>query len=279
MQRITTNVAWSSWKPFSGSVGRNPRMDSDKKSLLAEVNASAKRNLMSVGGCADTPVDLVAGGNADGKRPCLGNGQTVLTRSPTQAEFVECWSEAIIRCGLSPALVDNPLFRKALVTTSRMGQTAVCMGKGTALGKRDTTLPHRQKFTRKIIPATDKRLDQENMARLNLPQSTWIETFLEGVTDKSTGLPLFSELVWFVYKVSGVMCSASVCEYYWSIEGWIHSQRRNRLDQRLVEKLVHAHTNLVLRESLDDVRHHLLPWDIYLVIDEVVDESEEEPEL
>ena len=83
---------------------------------------SAKRNLMSVGGCADTPVDLVAGGNADGKRPCLGNGQTVLTRPPTQAEFVECWSEAIIRCGLSPALVDNPLFRKALVTTSRMGQ-------------------------------------------------------------------------------------------------------------------------------------------------------------
>ena len=61
----------------------------------------------------DTPVDLVAGGNADGKRPCLGNGQTVLTRPPTQVEFVECWSEVIIRCGLSPDLVDNPLFRKA----------------------------------------------------------------------------------------------------------------------------------------------------------------------
>jgi hypothetical protein len=141
-------------------------MASDRNTLLAEANASAKRNLMSVGGCADTPVDLVAGGNADGKRPCLGNGQTVLTRPPTQAEFVECWSEAIIRCGLSPALVDNPLFRKALVTTSRMGQTAVCMGKGNALGKRDTTLPHRQTFTRKIIPQTDKRLDAENMERL-----------------------------------------------------------------------------------------------------------------
>ena len=74
--------------------------------------------------------------------------------------------EAIIRNCLPPALVDDPLFRKALVTTSRMGQTAVCMGKGTALGKRDTTLPHRQTFTRKIIPATDKRLDEENMARL-----------------------------------------------------------------------------------------------------------------
>jgi hypothetical protein len=126
-------------------------------------------------------------------------------RTSTQAEFVECWSEVIIRNGLSsrgyylpPALVDDPLFQKALVTTSRMGQTSMCMGKGTALGKRDTTLPHRQTFTRKIIPATDKRLDQENMARLNIPQATWIETLLEGVTDKSTGLPLFSEIAWFV---------------------------------------------------------------------------------
>jgi hypothetical protein len=126
--------------------------------------------------------------------------------------------EAIIRNGLPPALVDDPLFRKTLVTTSRMGQTTVCMGKGTALRKRDTTLPHRQTFTRKIIPVTDKRLDQENMARLNLPQATWIKTFLEGVVDKSTGLPLFSELAWFVYKVSGVMYSASECEHYWSIE-------------------------------------------------------------
>ncbi len=62
----------------------------------------------------------------------------------------------------------------------------------------------------------------------------------------------FSELVWFEYKVSGVMCSTSVCEYWWSIEGCIHSQRRNRFDQKLVEKLVRTHTNLVLRESLDD---------------------------
>jgi hypothetical protein len=150
------------------------------------------------------------------------------------------------------------------------------MGKGTALGKRDTTLTHRQTFTRKIIPVTDKRLDEENMARLNLPQETWIETFLEGVTDKSTGLSLFSELVWFVYKVSGVMCSTSACEHYWSIEGWIHSQRRNRLDQKLVEKLVRSHTNLVLRESLDDTIRDLLLWDIEIVIDEPVDEEEEE---
>ena len=70
-------------------------MASDKNTLLQEAAASAKRKLISVGGCADTPLDLAAGGNADGKRPCLGNGQTVLMKTPTQAEFVECWSEAI----------------------------------------------------------------------------------------------------------------------------------------------------------------------------------------
>ncbi len=38
------------------------------------------------------------------------------------------------------------------------------------------------------------------------------------------------------------------------------------------------HTNLVLRESLDDTLRDLLPWDIELVIDEPDDEKEEEPE-
>jgi hypothetical protein len=75
---------------------------------------------------------------------------------------------------------------------------------------------------------------------MTLPQATWIETFVEDVTDKNTGLSIFKELVWFEYKVSGVMCSPS-------IEGWIHSKRRNKLHQKLVEKLVRAHTNLVLR--------------------------------
>ena len=75
------------------------------------------------------------------------------------------------------------------------------------------------------------------------------------------------------------MCSVSLCEHCWSIEGWIHSQRRNRLDQKLVEKLVHTHTNLVLRESLDDTLRNLLPWSIELLIDDPVDEQEEEPEV
>ena len=99
------------------------------------------------------------------------------------------------------------------------------------------------------------------------------------MTDIITGLPIFKELTWFAYKVSGVMCSASACEHCWSIEGWIHSKRRNKLHQKLVEKLVHVHTNLVLRESLDAALHNLLPWDIELIIDEPVDQTEEEPEV
>ena len=46
-----------------------------------------------------------------------------------------------------------------------------------------------------------------------------------------------------------------------------------------MEKLVRARTNLVLRESLDDALHHLLPWDIEFIIDDPVDDPEEEPEV
>ena len=44
-------------KMFLGSAGRNPgHMTSDRQTLFPEANASAKHNLMSVGGCADTHV-------------------------------------------------------------------------------------------------------------------------------------------------------------------------------------------------------------------------------
>ena len=91
---------------------------------------------------------LVGRGNTDGKHPCLVNGQTVLKRTPTQVEVVECWNETIIRNGLPPSI------------------------------------------------SAEKNL--------KLPQTTWISTFLESVTNKITGLPLFSDLVWFTYKVSGM---------------------------------------------------------------------------
>ena len=42
----------------------------------------------------------------------------------------------------------------------------------------------------------------------------------------------------------------------------------------MVERLVRAHTNLVLREALDLAMECLLPWDIELVIEEPEQESD-----
>ncbi len=106
---------------------------------------------MTVGGYTDNVVDLCGEDNPDTKGQCLDKGHTMMTKQPSQVEFEECWTESIIKNGLSPSLVDDPLFRKTLVTTDRMGQSTVCVGKGTTLGKRDTTLPHRHTFSRKIF--------------------------------------------------------------------------------------------------------------------------------
>ena len=64
------------------------KMQCDKKTLCAEVDASKKRNLMLVGGHADNDVDLCGVGNADAKRPYLGKGQTILTKYP----HIQCFT-------------------------------------------------------------------------------------------------------------------------------------------------------------------------------------------
>ncbi len=66
----------------------------------------------------------------------------------------------------------------------------------------------------------------------------WITVSI--VTDNIVYVVWIILMVWFAYKVSNVMCSASACEHCWSIEGWIHSKRRNRLHQTFVQKLVRA---------------------------------------
>lgn len=101
---------------------------------------------------------------------------------------------------------------------------------------------------------------------LRLPPHVWIKTFLMGILNKE-GQSIFDNLAWFALKVVGVVTSASACEHCWSIEGWIHSKRRNRLGQKLVETLVKGHMNLTLRDALE-MGDMLLPWDIELAIDE-----------
>ncbi len=70
-------------------------------------------------------------------------------------------------------------------------------------------------------------------------------------------------------------CSALACEHNWSIEDWIHSKRRNRLGQDLVECLVHTHTNLKLEHRLEIYEAGQVPWDIEMVTEEPLSHDED----
>ena len=49
----------------------------------------------------------------------------------------------------------------------------------------------------------------------------------------------------------------------------MHSKVRNRLSQKLVEKLVCAHTNMILERQFDlRCLYDMLMWDVELLIDE-----------
>jgi hypothetical protein len=87
-----------------------------------------------------------------------------------------------------------------------MGQTAVCMVKGAVLGKSDTTLPHRHTFTRKIIPATDKMLDEENMARLKPKMKKIGGTIMSDGWQSTTSRPIINVIL----GVDGMMTFSAV---------------------------------------------------------------------
>ena len=92
----------------------------------------------------------------------------------------------------------------------------------------------------------------------------WINTFFNPCPD----------LKWLTLKVV-LLCSASVCEHILSIEGCIHSKRRNRIGQRLVERLVRTHTNLKLEQRLESDESGLFPWDIEMTVEEPVSDDED----
>ncbi len=70
-------------------------------------------------------------------------------------------------------------------------------------------------------------------------------------------------------------CSTSACDHNWSIEGWIHSNRRNRFGQKLVEFLVWTHTNLKLEQRLETYEVGLLPWYIEMTVEEPVSDDDD----
>jgi hypothetical protein len=81
--------------------------------------------------------------------------------------------------------------------------------------------------------------------------------------------------MWLALKVVLLPCSASVCEHNWSIEGWIQSNRRNRLGQKIVERLVNTHTNLKLEQRLEMYETGLLPWDIEMTVEEPMSDDDD----
>ena len=70
-------------------------------------------------------------------------------------------------------------------------------------------------------------------------------------------------------------CTVSVYEHRWSIEDSIHSKRRNRLGQELVEFLVHTHANLKLEQCLELYETGMLPWDIEMTVEEPLSDDED----
>ena len=71
-------------------------------------------------------------------------------------------------------------------------------------------------------------------------------------------------------------CSASACEHRWSIEDSIHSKRRNRLGQELVDRLVCTHVNLELEQRLDLYESGMLPWDLEMTVEESLSDDKDE---
>ena len=95
------------------------------------------------------------------------------------------------------------------------------------------------------------------------PGHLWAQTFLYE----------FPHLQWVATRILSLRASASDCERSWSIEAWIHSNKRNRLGQKNVERLVRVHTNLHLETVLEDWQDKVLPWEVEMVMDEPEDED------
>ena len=82
-------------------------------------------------------------------------------------------------------------------------------------------------------------------------------------------------IMWVAMTLGGLACSASGCEHSWSIEGRMHSKKRNRLGQQKVQRLVRTHSNLLLEDKLAGWRSTALPWEIEM---EIRDGESDEPD-
>ena len=54
----------------------------------------------------------------------------------------------------------------------------------------------------------------------------------------------------------------------------MHSKKRNRLGRTFVERLVRAHTNLLMEGELEDWRMLVRPWEMDMIIEDPEDGEE-----
>ena len=132
-----------------------------KQQQKVAVVVGQKRRLAEAGGNDNNPIDCDA--RADGGASSARHHAAPVFKRTTNEEMEQAWSEAFIANGLPMKIFDDPHFRKAVMKTASCGEQSITLGKG---GKRDTTMPHRTTYSKRILPATDARLDAENMARM-----------------------------------------------------------------------------------------------------------------
>ena len=87
---------------------------------------------------------------------------------------------------------------------------------------------------------------------------------MQDVMDEK-GQVLFDNLAWFAKKLCSVMTSASACEHMWSIEGWIHNKRRNRLAQPNVERHISEPDRRTNEQGVDDADEDDIDSDVTLI--------------
>lgn len=108
-----------------------------------------------------------------------------------------------------------------------------------------------------------------SMAAQRMPPYQWANTYLRA----------WPHLRYIATRLLSLSCSASGCEHAWSIEGWIHSKKRNRLGQHTVDRLVRCHTNLLIEHRFEsETAHTVMEWEEDMEIEDPSYSEEEEEE-
>jgi hypothetical protein len=98
---------------------------------------------------------MKTGGGGGGSRDSLP-----MFAKTTREAVNKQWTRAMVSAGLPLSFFDDPEVRQAFVMTAQCGQDCISTLPG---GRKASTIPHRQTFTKMLLPDLDKSLDEKNM--------------------------------------------------------------------------------------------------------------------